>query len=92
MRYIFTAATCTLLFIAALLALPPIGESDTGLIAQTAGDRLAVVTNSLEPSAIDRAPGTTTPNFGREAVSPSSTAVEVEVLNQVGKSLRKLHH
>ncbi len=42
MRYIFTAAACTLCAITALLALPPIGETDAVLTTVTAGDRAAL--------------------------------------------------
>lgn len=43
MRYIFTAAVCTLCAITALLALPPIGGPHAVLVAQSAGDRSAIV-------------------------------------------------
>ncbi len=51
MRYIFTAAIGTLLVIAALLALPPIGETESSLIPQTAGDRLAIVGDGQDVGA-----------------------------------------
>ena len=41
MRYILSAAIGTLLVIAAILAIPPLGNTETNLVAQTAGDRLA---------------------------------------------------
>lgn len=81
MRYIFTAAIATLLLIAALLALPPIGQTESVLIAETAGDRLAnseVVT--------DASTSTTTSNPGRVALGPSSTeaaAILADVLGEV---------
>lgn len=42
LRHIFIAALCTLCAITALLALPPIGEQQSMLVAQTVGDRLSV--------------------------------------------------
>ena len=82
MRYIFTAAIGTLLFIAALLALPPIGEPETTLVAQTTGDRLAVTGSEVATES------TTTTAVGpaRQAQSPSSTEAErllAEVLAEV---------
>jgi len=41
-RHIFIAAVCTLCVITALLALPPMGEAQSTLISQSAGDRLSV--------------------------------------------------
>lgn len=78
MRYIFTAAIGTLLVIAALLAIPPLGRTETNLVAQTAGDRLAV-----EPDTV--VTESTSPE--RQAVSPtlgfSETAIISEVLGVV---------
>ena len=83
MRYIFTAAIGTLLVIAALLALPPIGDTDSSLVPQTAGDRLAVPTQ--EDSA-----GTDTVNTAsRAVVSPDSDSEQLvlaEVLGEVESS------
>ena len=86
MRYIFTAAIGTLLFIGALLALPPFGESETTLVAQSAGDRLATA------GEVTDAPTTTsTVLAARQAVtpepdpatSPDAEEIEVEVLSEV---------
>ncbi len=44
MRHIFIAAVSTLAVITALLSLPPVGEPHAQLMAQTIGDRTAVVT------------------------------------------------
>lgn len=65
MRYIFTAAACTLCAITALLALPPIGESDAVLLSVAAGDRAAV---SSASSTDEAAP--------RQVISPENGAVD----------------
>ncbi len=80
MRYIFTAAIGTLLVIAALLALPPIGESQTSLVAQSTGDRLATVGALDDPS--NEAP-TTTALPARQVLSPSSTDAAIEMFAEV---------
>ena len=81
MRYIFTAAIGTLLAIAALLALPPIGETETSLVAQTAGDRLATVGSLDEGPEVTTTTTTSTP--GRQVLSPSSTEAAVDSIADV---------
>lgn len=73
MRHIFIAAVCTLCAITALLALPPIGAPQASLVAQTAGDRMSVVTTD---APVDQP---------RLLVSPATSAevVETEVLDVV---------
>ena len=63
MRYIFTAAVCTLCAITAILALPPIGGPHAVLVAQTHGDRSAIVETS-EGRAVSP----------RQMVTPSNAA------------------
>jgi N-acetylmuramoyl-L-alanine amidase len=65
-RYIFTAAICTLCAITALLLLPPIGAPKAQLVAQSAGDRLAVAQRSSSTS-----------NAPRQLVAPSPAATGV---------------
>lgn len=50
MRYIFTAAVCTLCAITALLALPPVGTSDAVLVSVAAVERAAIVGSDDTPS------------------------------------------
>lgn len=66
MRYIFTAAICTLCAITALLLLPPIGAPKAQLVSQSAGDRLAVAQRGLSES-----------NAPRQLVAPSPTVATV---------------
>ena len=87
MRYILTAAVGTLLVIAALLALPPIGETQTSLISQSAGDRLATVGSIDDPDGASTDPieATTTvaPTASRQALSPTSTDAAVDSIAEV---------
>ena len=77
MRYIFTAAVCTLCAITALLALPPIGGPHAQLVAQTHGDRNAIV-----ETGNDDAPSP------RQVVTPAnSTAPSTNVLGDVELAL-----
>jgi N-acetylmuramoyl-L-alanine amidase len=65
-RYIFTAAICTLCAITALLLLPPIGAPKAQLVTQSAGDRLAVAQRSSSES-----------NASRQLVAPSPAVAGV---------------
>lgn len=73
MRYIFTAAACTLCVITALLAVPPIGETDATLVSVAAGDRAAVADASAAPGAAPRQ--MITPNNG--SVGADEDALEL---------------
>ncbi len=76
MRYIFTAAIGTILVIAALMALPPIGQPETGLVAESAGDRLATEAESALATA-------SVSTVERQLVTPSSTTTTTALLTEV---------
>ena len=85
MRYIFTAAIATLLVIAALLALPPIGETDSTLAPQTAGDRLAVASQDDGAGGDSASSSGAVNSSARAVVSPDDVEplVLAEVLGEV---------
>ena len=85
MRYIFTAAIATLLVIAALLALPPIGETDSTLAPQTAGDRLAVASQDDGAGGDSASLSGAVNSSARAVVSPDDVEplVLAEVLGEV---------
>jgi len=73
LRYIFTAAVCTLCLITALLALPPIGQTEALLVSVAAGDREAISAVGGVSIANDGSP-----ESPRQLMSPVDTSSELD--------------
>ena len=71
MRYIFTAAVLTLMAITAILALPPLGETDSVLNSVSAGDRAAIAGEGGDPAS-NPSP--------RQLVTPENDLIDTDVL------------